>query len=109
MKNAVPHQGLSDGEVATSRREHGANVLMPVRGESLLVKFLAKFGDPLILILLAAGGLSVGIATYEFFALGESAAAFFEPAGIFAAVILATGLSFLFETKAKRRSTSSTR
>lgn len=102
MKNAVPHQGLSDGEVATSRREHGANVLMPVRGESLLVKFLAKFGDPLILILLAAGGLSVGIATYEFFALGESAAAFFEPAGIFAAVILATGLSFLFETKAKK-------
>ncbi len=102
MKKETLPTGLTADEVTVSRAEHGANVLTQPKKESLLLKFLAKFGDPLILILLIAGGLSVGIATYEYLALGESAAAFFEPAGIFAAILLATGLSFLFETKAKK-------
>ncbi len=102
MEHIISYNGLTEDEVAASRAEYGANVLTPPKKESLLLKFLAKLGDPLILILMVAGGLSVGIATYEFLALGESAAAFFEPAGIFAAILLATGLSFLFETKAKK-------
>ena len=94
--------GLTEAEVARSRAEHGTNVLTPPKREPLWRKFLSRFGDPLIVILLVAGALSAGIALYERLALGEGWAVFFEPGGIFAAVLLATGLSFLFETRAER-------
>jgi Ca2+-transporting ATPase len=54
------------------------------------------------LILLVAGGLSCGIALYEHLALDKGWEAFFEPAGIFVAVLLATGLAFVFELKADK-------
>ncbi len=94
--------GLTDAEVAESRRLHGTNVLTPAKKKSLLRCFLEKFRDPLIIILLVAGALSVGISLYEYFCLGQDLAVFFEPTGIFIAIILATGLAFLFETKADR-------
>ena len=94
--------GLTDAEVAASRAAHGANVLTPPKRESAWKKFLAKFADPLIVILLVAGALSVAIAGYDFAVQGEGVAAFFEPAGIFVAILLATGLSFLFEERAGR-------
>ncbi len=94
--------GLSSADVEKSRAEHGANVLTPPPRKSLLGKFLAQFLDPLILILLVALLLSCGISLYEVLVAGEGASAFFEPAGIFTAVILATGLSFLFEERAGR-------
>ncbi len=65
-------------------------------------RFLSKFRDPLIIILLIAGVLSVCISCYEYWGLGEGWAVFFEPVGIFMAIILATGLAFVFELKADR-------
>jgi Ca2+-transporting ATPase len=65
-------------------------------------RFLAKFADPLILILLVAGMLSMGIALYEHLALDKGLEAFFEPLGIFVAILLATGLAFYFERKADK-------
>lgn len=65
-------------------------------------RFLSKFRDPLIIILLIAGVLSVCISCYEYWGLGEGGAVFFEPVGIFMAIILATGLAFVFELKADR-------
>lgn len=52
--------------------------------------------------MLIAGVLSVGISCYEYWGLDEGAAVFFEPVGIFMAIILATGLAFIFELKADR-------
>ncbi len=49
-----------------------------------------------------AAALSIGIAFYEYFGLGHDATAFLEPIGILLAVVLATGLAFIFETKADR-------
>ena len=49
-----------------------------------------------------AAALSIGIAFYEYFGLGHDATAFLEPVGILLAVVLATGLAFIFETKADR-------
>jgi Ca2+-transporting ATPase len=98
----ILHTGLTEAEVIESRRQHGDNVLRPRSRESLWKRFLAKFADPLILILLVAGALSVGIALYEHFALARGWDAFFEPVGIFVAILLATGLAFLFELKADR-------
>lgn len=102
MTPSADRMGLTAAEVLASRAAHGANVLTPPSRESPLRQFLAKFADPLIVILLAAGGLSLGVAAYEFAVLGEGVAAFFEPVGIFVAILLATGLSFLFERRAGR-------
>ncbi len=103
MKDSTdPHTGLSSAEVEESRQKFGRNVLTPPKKTSLLVKFLAQFLDPLILILLAALLLSCGISLYEVVAANEGVSAFFEPMGIFTAILLATGLSFLFEERAGR-------
>ncbi len=97
MENKKHYQGLTDAEVLESRKKNGVNILTPPEKESLWSKFMEKFKDPLIRILLVAGLLSVGIAGYEFWGLGHSWTAFFEPIGIFVAILLATGLSFYFE------------
>ena len=95
-------QGLSPSAVERSRREHGSNVLTPRRRMPLWRKFLLKFTDPLIIILLVAAVLSIGISFYEYFGLGVGATAFFEPVGIIVAIALATGLAFWFEQQADR-------
>lgn len=94
--------GLNDKQVAESRRIHGSNVLTPPAKVSEWKLFLEKFSDPLILILLVAGVLSVAISIYEYVALDEGGYVFFEPVGIFMAIILATTLAFYFERKADK-------
>ena len=94
--------GLSDEQVAQSRSEHGANLITPPEKNPLWLEYLEKFRDPLILILLVAGAFSLSISFYEYYGLGKSADVFFEPAGIFIAILLATGLAFIFEQKANR-------
>lgn len=63
---------------------------------------MEKFTDPLIIILMIAGVLSIGISFYEYFGLNEGFTVFFEPIGIFVAILLATGLAFYFELKADK-------
>ena len=94
--------GLTDAEVIRSRSEHGINLLTPPAKEPLWRRFLEKFRDPLIIILLIAGVLSIGISFYEYYGLHEGFGVFFEPIGIFIAILLATGLSFYFEMKADK-------
>ena len=96
------YQGLTESEVAHNRAAFGLNILTPAAKTPLWRRFLDKFKDPLIIILLIAGVLSVGISCYEYWGLDEGAAVFFEPMGIFMAIILATGLAFIFELKADR-------
>ena len=96
------YRGLTAAEVEESRRLHGTNLLTPPERESLLKLFLEKFRDPLIIILLIAGVLSIAISFYEYYGLGESKQVFIEPVGIFMAIILATGLGFYFEYKAEQ-------
>ena len=88
--------------MAHNRAAFGLNILTPAAKTPLWRRFLDKFKDPLIIILLIAGVLSVGISCYEYWGLDEGAAVFFEPVGIFMAIILATGLAFIFELKADR-------
>lgn len=97
------YKGLTDSEVRESREKHGLNILTPKTKKSLWKQFLDKFSDPLIIILLIAGVLSVFISIYEYAALGKSWETFFEPAGIFVAILLATGIAFLFELKADKQ------
>ena len=96
------YQGLTNAEVEKSRQEHGVNILTPPEREPLWKQYLEKFKDPLILILLVAGTLSILISLYEYVGLHKGASVFFEPVGIFVAIFLATGLGFLFEMKANK-------
>ena len=102
MSQSKHYAGLTDAQVVESRQKYGVNILTPPEKEPLWKLFLGKFSDPLIIILLVAGALSVGISCYEYWGLDEGAGVFFEPIGIFIAILLATGLSFFFEMKADK-------
>lgn len=102
MTNTNHIQGLTDKEVLQSRLRYGSNVLTPPKEKPWWKEFLGKFEDPLIQILLVAGVLSVGISIYENVAFGYSWKVYFEPIGIFVAILLATGLAFIFEEKANK-------
>ncbi len=91
------YSGLSDAEVLKSRELHGMNVLTPPKKESMWRKFLARFRDPIIKILLVALVMSFGISIYEYGWCGEGASVFFEPSGILLAVLLATVVGFVLE------------
>lgn len=102
MESKHHYTGLTAREVAQSRSKYGENVLTPPTKAPLWLQFLDKFRDPLIIILLIAGALSILISCYEYFGLGDGPTVFFEPVGIFVAIMLATGLSFYFEYQADK-------
>lgn len=105
MQQKKHYIGLTDAEVLGSRKKYGVNILTPPEKEPLWKQFLEKFTDPLIIILMIAGVLSIGISFYEYFGLKEGFTVFFEPIGIFVAILLATGLAFYFELKADKEFT----
>lgn len=102
MQQKKHYIALTDAEVLESRKKYGVNILTPPEKEPLWKQFLEKFTDPLIIILMIAGVLSIGISFYEYFGLNEGFTVFFEPIGIFVAILLATGLAFYFELKADK-------
>lgn len=103
MKSAAHHQGLSEQQVLENRTRYGINILTPPEKEPLWKQFLEKFSDPIIKILLVALLLSVGVAFYQFFTGTEPASVFLEPAGILAAILLATCVGFAFEVSANKK------
>ncbi len=108
MSQKNHYTGLTDAEVLESRRKNGVNVLTPPEKDPWWKEFLLKFtgpfadGDPLIFILEIAGLLSICISCYEYWGLGQDWKVFFEPIGIFVAILLATGLATIFEKKADK-------
>jgi Mg2+-importing ATPase len=52
--------GLSSAEVAARRLRYGLNILEARRHLSLPLKFLSRFRNPLVIILLVAAGISAG-------------------------------------------------
>ena len=103
MEQKHHYIGLTEAQVQENRAKYGVNILTPPEKDPLWKQFLEKFTDPLIIILLIAGFLSVGISCYEYFGLGKSWETFFEPVGIFVAILLATGIAFIFELKADKQ------
>ena len=97
------HRGLTAAEVEESRKKHGDNILTPPAKEPIWKKFVEKFGDPIIIILLVAMVLSFGVACYNYFGTDDkSLSHFLEPLGVLLAVILATGVAFYFELKSEK-------
>lgn len=101
MNHHQKYRGLTETQVKESRKIHGSNLLTPPAKTPLWKKLLEKFKEPLIVILLVAGTLSIGISVYQF-TVSHEFKVFFEPIGIFIAILLATGLAFIFEMKADK-------
>ena len=95
--------GLTQEEVAESRRKHGDNVLTPPKKDPLWKQFLEKFSDPIIRILLIALILSVAVSLYQLLTGVEGWSVMLEPLGIFVAVMLATTVGFAFEVSANKK------
>ncbi len=95
MDSFTHHKGLTYEQVNASRQKHGYNVLTPPPKESVFKLFISKFDDPIIKVLLIAAFLSLGIG----FINNE----FIETVGIFAAILLATVVSFWFEYDAGKK------
>lgn len=81
------------------RRGQGKNIIPPPERPSLFWAFLEKFKDPLIIVLLVVFVFSVLVACYEVYQ-GGSLQLFLEPTGVLVALLLATGVGFVFEVKA---------
>lgn len=88
-------RGLSSAQVAESRRQNGENRITPPKDKSAWELLADKFRDPIVRILIFAALLSLGVAFID----GE----FTETIGIICAILLATGVGFLFEWDAMRR------
>lgn len=80
----------------------GKNIIPPPERASLWSLYLEKFKDPIIIVLLVVFCLSVGLSLYEIFVMGDDWSLMFEPAGVLIALLLATGVGFVFEVKANR-------
>lgn len=79
----------------------GKNVIPAPPKRPLWLRYLDKFKDPLIIILLVILGLSCVVTAYEFYHTHDYQL-LFEPAGILMAIFLSTGIGFIFETKADK-------
>lgn len=80
----------------------GHNIITPPEEKSLWWGFIDKFRDPLIVVLLVVFALSMGIAIYEMAYAGHAWTTLIEPLGVLVALLLATGVGFLFEVRAER-------
>ena len=81
--------GLTEHQVALSRKEHGSNALTRKKRQSFLRQYLSNFGDPIIKVLMVALGINV-----LFLFRNHD---WYESAGIALAVFLATFVSTLSE------------
>lgn len=80
----------------------GKNIIPEPERESLFKLFLEKFRDPIVTILIVVLFLSLAISAYEIIFLGRSASCLIESVGIALAILLSTGIAFIFEVRAER-------
>ena len=80
----------------------GGNIIPPPEREPLWKQYLEKFKDPIIIVLLVVFFFSVVVAIYEIFYMGKGWSILLEPSGVLTALLLATGVGFIFEVKAGR-------
>ena len=80
----------------------GQNIIPPPERESLWLAYLEKFKDPIIIVLIVVFFFSVMLSAYEIVVMNYSWSVMFEPIGVLVALLLATGVGFIFEVKAGR-------
>ena len=80
----------------------GRNIIPPPERESLWKLYLEKFKDPIIIVLLIVFFFSVVVAIYEILYMDKGWSILIEPSGVLVALLLATGVGFIFELKAEK-------
>ncbi len=88
--------GLTQSQVTESRNKYGTNALTELPRETLAQKFLSNLTDPMIIILLCALGIQLVL-----FFLGR--AEWFEPFGVFVAILIAGSVSSITEYKQEEK------
>lgn len=89
--------GLTDGQVESRLLEYGENRLQEKKKKTNLQRFIDQFKDVMILILIAAAGVSFAIACIE-----GNLREFFEPVLILLIVLLNAMMGVLQESKAEK-------
>ena len=87
--NVDPSQGLDEANAAARVRTHGHNRPSVRRGQGPFARFLAQFGQPLVLVLIVAGTTTVF--------LGE----WVDAGVIFGVVLVNAVVGFIQESKAE--------
>ena len=95
------HECLVNGSEVVKNGK-GKNLIPPPEKEPLWKAYLDKFKDPLIVVLLVVFCFSVLVALYEVFYQQKGYSMLIEPLGILIALLLATGVGFVFEVKADK-------
>ena len=98
-KSAYLSECLSN-DSAEVREGVGKNIIPPPEKESLWRQYLEKFKDPIIIVLLVVFFFSIIVAVYEIIYMGKGWSILLEPSGVLTALLLATGVGFIFEVKA---------
>ena len=80
----------------------GRNIIPPPEKEPLWKLYLEKFKDPIIIVLLVVFFFSVLVALYEIVYMNKGWEILIEPSGVLTALLLATGVGFIFEVKADK-------
>ena len=88
--------GLTQSQVKENREKYGSNALTELPREKLLTKFLNNLTDPMIIILLCALLIQLAL-----FFMGR--AEWFEPFGVFVAILIAGGVSSITEYKQEQK------
>ena len=78
----------------------GGNIIPPPEKEPLWKQYLEKFKDPIIIVLLVVFFFSIIVAGYEIIYMNKGWSILLEPSGVLTALLLATGVGFIFEVKA---------
>ncbi len=90
------HRGLTDADAALRLARHGPNELAADKPIPAWRRFLAQFQNVLVLLLLAATGVSAALWAFE-----RDAALPYEALAIFAVVLLNATMGFLQESRAE--------
>ncbi len=95
------HNSLFDDSEQVAQGK-GKNIIPPPEREPLWKLYLEKFKDPIIIVLLVVFVFSIAVSLYEAFYMGQGPKMLIEPLGILTALLLATGVGFIFEVKAEK-------
>ena len=101
MANSYKHTCLTDDSDFV-KNGRGKNIIPPPEKEPLWKLYLEKFKDPIIIVLLVVFFFSILVAVYEIVCMGKGWDILIEPSGVLTALLLATGVGFVFEVKADR-------